>query len=119
MRARARSVSSPSRQLNFLLLLLAAKDDPLVCTAIRGIPEEAAKRGVFPEDALRERFLKVITAFSSAPRNHIVLAYSSPSTLREMISSFGIADCRYQHAFLMKMWAGVCVCVCLQLFLFR
>lgn len=31
--------------------------------AIQGIPEEAAKRGVFPEDALRERFLKVITAF--------------------------------------------------------
>ncbi|XP_032685600.1 MICOS complex subunit Mic60 [Odontomachus brunneus] len=37
----------------------ASKDDPLVCAAIRGIPEEAAKRGVFPEDALRERFLKV------------------------------------------------------------
>ncbi|XP_014471483.1 PREDICTED: MICOS complex subunit Mic60 isoform X2 [Dinoponera quadriceps] len=37
----------------------APKDDPLVCAAIRGIPEEAAKRGVFPEDALRERFLKV------------------------------------------------------------
>lgn len=31
--------------------------------AIQGIPEEAAKRGVFPEDVLRERFLKVITAF--------------------------------------------------------
>lgn len=30
--------------------------------AIQGIPEEAAKRGVFPEDTLRERFLKVITA---------------------------------------------------------
>ncbi|XP_011142561.1 MICOS complex subunit Mic60 isoform X2 [Harpegnathos saltator] len=37
----------------------APRDDPLVCAAIRGIPEEAAKRGVFPEDALRKRFLKV------------------------------------------------------------
>lgn len=41
--------------------LLPAKEDPLVHAAIQGIPEEAAKRGVFPEDALRERFLKVIT----------------------------------------------------------
>ncbi|XP_067209003.1 MICOS complex subunit Mic60 isoform X3 [Linepithema humile] len=37
----------------------APKEDPLVHAAIQGIPEEAAKRGVFPEDALRERFLKV------------------------------------------------------------
>ena len=29
--------------------------------AIQGIPEEAAKRGVFPEDVLRARFLKVIS----------------------------------------------------------
>lgn len=43
--------------------LILAKEDPLVCAAIRSIPEEAAKRGVFPEDALRERFLKVIIAF--------------------------------------------------------
>lgn len=32
-----------------------------MCAAIQSIPEEATKRGVFPEDALRERFLKVIT----------------------------------------------------------
>ncbi|XP_053977067.1 MICOS complex subunit Mic60 isoform X6 [Hylaeus volcanicus] len=37
----------------------APKEDPLVLAAIRGIPEEAAKRGVFPEDVLRARFLKV------------------------------------------------------------
>jgi len=41
--------------------LILAKEDPLVCAAIQSIPEEAAKRGVFPEDTLRERFLKVIT----------------------------------------------------------
>ncbi|XP_012172310.2 MICOS complex subunit Mic60 isoform X5 [Bombus terrestris] len=37
----------------------APKEDPLVQAAIQGIPEEAAKRGVFPEDVLRARFLKV------------------------------------------------------------
>ncbi|XP_076759349.1 inner membrane mitochondrial protein mitofilin isoform X2 [Xylocopa sonorina] len=37
----------------------APKEDPLVVAAIRGIPEEAAKRGVFPENVLRARFLKV------------------------------------------------------------
>ncbi|XP_076395389.1 inner membrane mitochondrial protein mitofilin isoform X1 [Megachile rotundata] len=37
----------------------APKEDPLVLAAIGGIPEEAAKRGVFPEDILRARFLKV------------------------------------------------------------
>ncbi|XP_029034673.1 MICOS complex subunit Mic60 isoform X4 [Osmia bicornis bicornis] len=37
----------------------APKEDPLVIAAIGGIPEEAAKRGVFPEDILRARFLKV------------------------------------------------------------
>ncbi|XP_015597218.1 MICOS complex subunit Mic60 isoform X2 [Cephus cinctus] len=37
----------------------APKEDPLVRAAIQGIPEEAVKRGVFPEDALRERFFKV------------------------------------------------------------
>lgn len=37
----------------------APKDDPLVKAVVQGIPDEASKRGVFPEDALRERFLKV------------------------------------------------------------
>ncbi|XP_025074842.1 MICOS complex subunit Mic60 [Pogonomyrmex barbatus] len=37
----------------------APKENPLVRAAIKSIPEEAAKRGVFPEDILRERFLKV------------------------------------------------------------
>jgi hypothetical protein len=31
-----------------------------VHAALQSIPEEAVKRGVFPEDTLRERFLKVI-----------------------------------------------------------
>ncbi|KAG5319890.1 MIC60 protein, partial [Acromyrmex heyeri] len=37
----------------------APKEDALVHAAIQTIPEEAAKRGVFSEDTLRERFLKV------------------------------------------------------------
>ncbi|XP_008198305.1 MICOS complex subunit Mic60 isoform X2 [Tribolium castaneum] len=37
----------------------AAKGDELVEAVINGIPKEAKERGVFPEDALRERFLKV------------------------------------------------------------
>ncbi|XP_051157854.1 MICOS complex subunit Mic60 isoform X2 [Leptopilina boulardi] len=37
----------------------APKDDALVNAVVEGIPAEASKRGVFPEDALRERFLKV------------------------------------------------------------
>ncbi|XP_063929614.1 MICOS complex subunit Mic60 isoform X2 [Zophobas morio] len=39
----------------------AAKGDELVEAVINGIPPEAKNRGVFPEDALRERFLKVET----------------------------------------------------------
>lgn len=37
----------------------ASKEDPLVRAAIQSIPEEAVKRGVFTEDTLRDRFLKV------------------------------------------------------------
>ncbi|XP_066147249.1 MICOS complex subunit Mic60 isoform X2 [Euwallacea fornicatus] len=37
----------------------AAPNDELVSVVIGGIPKEARERGVFPEDALRERFLKV------------------------------------------------------------
>ncbi|XP_058797751.1 MICOS complex subunit Mic60-like [Phymastichus coffea] len=37
----------------------APKDDAFVSAAIKGIPTEAVKRGVYPEDALRERFIKV------------------------------------------------------------
>ncbi|XP_030768294.1 MICOS complex subunit Mic60-like isoform X1 [Sitophilus oryzae] len=37
----------------------AAENDELVCVVIEGIPKEAKERGVYPEDALRERFLKV------------------------------------------------------------
>lgn len=40
-------------------IFFTAKDDALVNAVVEGIPEEASKRGVFPEDALRERFLKV------------------------------------------------------------
>lgn len=38
---------------------MAAENDDLVKAVINGIPKEARERGVFPEDALRERFLKV------------------------------------------------------------
>ncbi|XP_072378951.1 MICOS complex subunit Mic60 isoform X2 [Diabrotica undecimpunctata] len=37
----------------------AADHDELVSAVIQGIPKEARERGVYPEDALRERFLKV------------------------------------------------------------
>ncbi|XP_019771796.2 MICOS complex subunit Mic60 isoform X3 [Dendroctonus ponderosae] len=37
----------------------AAPNDELVSVVINGIPKEAKERGVFPEDALRERFFKV------------------------------------------------------------
>ncbi|CAH1121749.1 unnamed protein product [Ceutorhynchus assimilis] len=41
------------------VLKAAAPNDELVSVVIDGIPTEAKERGVFPEDALRERFLKV------------------------------------------------------------
>ncbi|CAH2009080.1 unnamed protein product [Acanthoscelides obtectus] len=37
----------------------AAENDELVGAVMKGIPKEAKERGVYPEDALRERFLKV------------------------------------------------------------
>ncbi|KAJ8917830.1 hypothetical protein NQ315_010739 [Exocentrus adspersus] len=37
----------------------AAQNDELVTVVLNGIPNEAKERGVYPEDALRERFLKV------------------------------------------------------------
>lgn len=37
----------------------AGKNDELVCVVLESIPSEARERGVYPEDALRERFLKV------------------------------------------------------------
>lgn len=37
----------------------AAEGDKLVLTVLKTIPEEVKQRGVYPEDALRERFLKV------------------------------------------------------------
>ncbi|KAL7306985.1 hypothetical protein TKK_0000736 [Trichogramma kaykai] len=37
----------------------APEKDAFVQATIKGIPEEAVKRGVYPEDALRERFIKV------------------------------------------------------------
>lgn len=36
-----------------------APNDELVSVVISGIPKEAKERGVFPEDALRERFFMV------------------------------------------------------------
>ncbi|XP_035729393.1 MICOS complex subunit Mic60-like isoform X2 [Vespa mandarinia] len=37
----------------------ASKEDPLVAAAIDGIPVEAAKRGVYPEDILRKKFFDI------------------------------------------------------------
>ncbi|XP_053671829.1 MICOS complex subunit Mic60 [Anopheles nili] len=37
----------------------AAEGDELVAVVLKGLPEQALKRGVYPEDALRERFFKV------------------------------------------------------------
>lgn len=41
------------------IYFLIAKEDTLVQATLAAIPEEAVKRGVFSENALRERFLKV------------------------------------------------------------
>lgn len=40
-------------------LNLLADGDELVTTVLQNLPKEAQERGVFPEDALRERFLTV------------------------------------------------------------
>lgn len=37
----------------------AAEGDELVGVVLKGLPEKAKNRGVYPEDALRERFIKV------------------------------------------------------------
>uniref|UniRef100_A0A182Q2H4 MICOS complex subunit MIC60 n=1 Tax=Anopheles farauti TaxID=69004 RepID=A0A182Q2H4_9DIPT len=37
----------------------SAEGDELVTVVLKGLPETAVNRGVYPEDALRERFLKV------------------------------------------------------------
>lgn len=37
----------------------AAEGDELVSVVLKGLPEKARNRGVYPEDALRERFIKV------------------------------------------------------------
>jgi MICOS complex subunit MIC60 len=37
----------------------AAEGDELVAVVLQGLPDEAKKRGVYPENALRERFIKV------------------------------------------------------------
>lgn len=61
MKKKKKKRNYPGKFVNSFLLFLfsPAKEDPLVMAAIKGIPVEAAKRGVFPEDILRERFLKV------------------------------------------------------------
>jgi MICOS complex subunit MIC60 len=37
----------------------AAEGDELVAVVVNSLPEKARERGVYPEEALRERFLKV------------------------------------------------------------
>ncbi|XP_060524293.1 MICOS complex subunit Mic60-like [Cylas formicarius] len=41
------------------VLKAAAPNDEVVCIVIQEIPHEARQRGVYPEDALRDRFFKV------------------------------------------------------------
>lgn len=43
----------------FLFFFLIAEGDELVIVVLENLPKEARERGVFPEDALRERFLNV------------------------------------------------------------
>jgi len=38
---------------------IAAEGDALVAAVVTALPKEATKRGVYPEDALRERFIRV------------------------------------------------------------
>ncbi|XP_008546024.1 MICOS complex subunit Mic60 [Microplitis demolitor] len=55
-------VEQPLRPLELeikAVLKVAPKEDTLVQATLAAIPEEAVKRGVFSENALRERFLKV------------------------------------------------------------
>lgn len=41
------------------MIFYLAGGDELVHAVLAGIPKEATERGIFPEDALRERFIKV------------------------------------------------------------
>ena len=41
------------------MLCVSLEGDELVAVVIQNLPKEAQERGVFPEDALRERFLNV------------------------------------------------------------
>lgn len=45
--------------MSSLFLCFSVENDQLVSAIIKGIPEEAVKRGVFTEEALIERFNKV------------------------------------------------------------
>lgn len=42
-----------------MYVFIFAEGDELVLTVLKGVTEEARKRGVYPEDALRERYFKV------------------------------------------------------------
>lgn len=42
-----------------ILYFFKIEGDELVAVVLSGVPAEARERGVFPEDALRERFIKV------------------------------------------------------------
>lgn len=63
MRLLERQVRKETVELVFALYYIkhyiSAANDELVAVVIDAIPKEAKERGVFPEDALRERFLKV------------------------------------------------------------
>jgi hypothetical protein len=45
-----------------VFVVFAAKGDDLVETVLATIPKVAIERGVYPEDVLKERFVKVTVA---------------------------------------------------------
>lgn len=63
----------------------AADGDEFVDVVLKAIPKEAATRGVYPEPALRERFLKVETQ----ARKLAFVPETGASLFRYMLSYFG------------------------------
>lgn len=49
--------------MNFYIFFAAGSDE-LIESVVNGIPKEAKRRGVYSEDALRERFLKVTSSLT-------------------------------------------------------
>lgn len=62
--------------MNFYIFFAAGSDE-LIESVVNGIPKEAKRRGVYSEDALRERFLKVdIIIHTSLTLNNTYIIYN-------------------------------------------